>query len=407
MRLTDVFSETAAALSSNKARSGLTMLGIVIGISSVIALVGVGQGATASVTASISSLGSNLLVVSPGSSSTAGPVSGGAGSAETLTVADGTAIKSNVSDAEAVAPVLSKRYQVTATSNNTNTSVLGTTADYAAVRDLTIDSGNFLSDQQDQQGALVAVLGPTVRDTLFGTDANAINQFIKINGVQFKVIGVTKAKGGSGFTTPDNNIYVPLLTAQRYLAGVTASISEIDIEASSAATINEAQAEITALLLTRHNISDPTNADFTVVNQADIVSSLSTVTSTLTLLLGAIAGISLLVGGIGIMNMMLTTVTERTREIGLRKAIGAKSRDISVQFLTEAIMLTFIGGLIGVTLGLGIAITITRLGIITATVTWQSVVLSFGVSALVGIVFGFYPAQRAAKLKPIEALKYE
>lgn len=407
MILQDLLGETYSALSGNKVRSGLTMLGIVIGISSVITLVGVGQGATASVTSSISALGSNLLIVSPGASRAAGPVSAGAGSATTLTQADADAVKSGVPDAKAVAVELTRRYQVTYKGNNTNTSITGTEPAYTEVRNVTIDQGDFISDEQVKTYAKVAVLGPTTRDNLFGVGAtNVIGQTIKINKVQFKIIGITVAKGGSGFTNPDDAIYIPVTAAQRYLAG-NSSISSIDIEATSADTVTSAQQEVTDLLLSRHHIDDPTQADFSVLNQADVVSSLSSVTGTLTLLLGAISGISLLVGGIGIMNMMLTTVTERTREIGLRKAIGAKRSDISIQFLVEAIMLTFTGGVLGVLLGWGIATILTNTGAATATVTWQSVGLAFGVSALVGIVFGFYPAQRAAALRPIDALKYE
>jgi len=406
MIINDLLSETYSALYGNKARSGLTILGIVIGITSVIVLVGVGQGATSSITSSISNLGSNLLEVSPGASRFAGPVWGGGGSATTLTQADAKAVKSEITDISALAVVLSKRYQVTYKGNNTNVSVIGTEPSYANIRDVSIDSGSFIVDQQQKEYSKVAVIGPTVRDDLFGTDVDPVGQTIKINKIQFKVIGLTQAKGGSGLTSSDNNIYVPLGTAQRFLAGKT-SISEIDVQVASASSLSTAKQEITDLLLSRHHITDSTQADFSVLNQADLVSSLSSITTTLTYLLGAIAGISLLVGGIGIMNMMLTTVTERTHEIGLRKAIGAKSRDISIQFLTEAVMLTFIGGIIGIILGWAIAVIVTKLGLVTSMVTWWSVWLAFGVSALVGIVFGYYPAKRAAALKPIDALKYE
>lgn len=405
MTMSDLWSETYSALSSNKARSGLTVLGIVIGISSVIALVGVGQGATASITSSISALGSNLLVVTPGVSKT-GLVRGSAGSATTLTQDDANAIKSQVFDAAATATGVTGRYQVTYRGNNSNTQVTGTEPSYAAIRNVSIASGSFITSQNLTSYSRVAVLGPTAAKNLFTASTDPIGQTIKINKIQFKVIGVTVAKGGSGVANADNAIYVPLTTAQRYLAG-SSSISEIDIQATSQNTINAAEEEVTSLLLGRHHISDPSQADFSILNQADIVSSLSSVTDTLTLLLGAIAGISLVVGGIGIMNMMLTTVTERTREIGLRKAIGAKKRDITQQFLAESIALTFIGGLLGIVLGWLIAYGVTSAGIVTATVTWQSILLAFGVSAAVGVVFGYYPALRAASLKPIDALKYE
>ncbi|MBU6389410.1 ABC transporter permease [Patescibacteria group bacterium] len=406
MTVQDLFIETYSALSANKVRSGLTILGIVIGISSVIALVGVGQGATSSITSRISSLGSNLLEVIPGAPRNAGPVSLGFGNATTLTPDDAAAIKKDVPDAAAVAAELTRRYQATYKGNNTNTQVIGTEPSYPQIRNVQIDSGSFITNQQEKTYAKVAVIGPTTRDNLFGTGADPIGKTVKINKVQFKIIGVTVSKGGSGFNNSDDAFYIPITTAQRYLAG-SASITAVDVQAKDQNSISAAQQEITTLLLSRHRISDPTQADFNVLNQADLESSLSSVTTTLTLLLGAIAGISLLVGGIGIMNMMLTTVTERTREIGLRKAIGAKSADISLQFLVEAIVLTFLGGAIGILLGWGIADLVTSFGVVTASVTWQSVLLSFGVSALVGIVFGFYPASRAAGLKPIDALKYE
>jgi len=406
MKLSDLAEETYSSLSSNKARSFLTILGIVIGISSVIALVSVGQGATASVTANISNLGSNLLLIYPGSSRNAGPVSGGAGSAQTLTLDDAKAIQRNVSSVSAVAAELSRRYQITYKGNNTNSQVVGTEPSYAQIRNVEVQSGYFITDEQVKSYAKIAIIGPTIRDELFGTGVDPIGQSIKINQIQFKVVGVTKSKGGTGFNNSDNSIYVPISTAQRFLAGRT-SISDIDVQAASQSQINTAQQEITTLLLSRHNISDPTAADFSITNQADIVSSLSSATGTLTLLLGAIAGISLLVGGIGIMNMMLTTVTERTREIGLRKAIGAKRADITAQFLAESVALTFIGGIIGIILGIIASSLISRFGSFQTAITWQSILLAFGVSALVGIIFGYYPAQRAAKLNPIEALRYE
>ena len=238
-------------------------------------------------------------------------------------------------------------------------------------------------------------------------DTEAVGQIIRIKGIQFTVIGVTISKGTTGFNNQDDAIYVPFSDAQLFLQGDTSYVSNISISAVSADVMTQVQADITALLLARHKISDPTAADFNVLNQASIVSAASSVTSTFTILLGAVAGISLVVGGIGIMNMMLTTVTERTREIGLRKAIGAKRKDISTQFLVEAVALTVIGGTIGVILGWLIAYGITYFGILQASISTSSVLLAFGVSAGIGIVFGYYPARRAAGLNPIEALRYE
>ena len=407
MTIKDTLEETYTALSANKTRSGLTVLGIVIGIASVIALVSIGQGATSSIQSSIQSLGSNLLVITPGAQRTPGGfgVSGGRGGAKTLTPDDAAAITS-VTNVKEVASEVSGRYQVTAAGTNTNTSVDGVSASYADIRNVQIGEGSFITDEQSTSLAKVAVLGPTARDDLFGVGAEALGQTIRINGLEFKVVGITVAKGGSGFNNPDDMIYIPVVTAQRFLAGNT-YLTTIDVQAVSADSMTQAQADITSLLLTRHHIADSTQADFSVLNQADILASASSITATLTYLLGAIAGISLLVGGIGIMNMMLTTVTERTREIGLRKAIGAREGDISRQFLAESIALTVVGGVIGIILGSIISFAVNYSGIVKTSVSFGAVALSFGVSALIGIAFGYYPARRAATLNPIDALKYE
>ncbi len=411
MKIQNTLHETYTALSANKIRSGLTMLGIIIGIGSVITLVSVGQGASASISSSIQSLGSNLIEIFPGAQRSPGGfgVSGGRGGAKTLTQTDADAILSQVSNISSVASEVSGRYQVVGTGNNTNTTVDGVTSAYAQIRNISIDQGSFISDQDNISLNKVAVLGPTVVTDLFGVETQAsdvIGQTIKINNQQFTIIGVTLAKGTSGPGNQDDMIYVPAITAQRFLSG-NQYLTAIDIEAASTDAMTQVQNDITTLLLARHNIGDPTQADFNVLNQASILASASTITATLTYLLGAIAGISLLVGGIGIMNMMLTTVTERTREIGLRKAIGAKKRDITRQFLAEAVALTLIGGLIGIVLGSGISIFISYTKIVNTVLSWQSILLAFGVSAVIGIAFGYYPARRAASLNPIEALRYE
>ena len=407
MKTQDILQETFFALLSNKARSGLTILGIVIGIGSVIAMVSVGQGAQSSIESSIQSIGSNLVMIMPGVQRGVGmQVSSGRGSAQTLTQTDADAIQNEITLAKAVAPELSGRYQVTAKGKNTNTSILGTTAAYPAVRNVKIDTGSFISDQNVRSMSKVAVIGPVARDDLFGENANPIGQTIRIKKVDFKIIGITKAKGGSGFSNQDDMIFIPLSTVQRFLAG-SDYVSTISVQAIDQNSMTTMQEQITSLLLSRHNISNPQLADFSIMNLTDIVANASSITNTLTILLGSIAGISLIVGGIGIMNMMLTTVTERTREIGLRKAIGAKKKDISLQFLTEAIMLTFIGGVVGVALGWIISILVSSFAGITTSISLSTVLLAFGVSAAIGIIFGYYPARKAASLNPIEALRYE
>ena len=410
MKISDLFEETTSALTANKMRSSLTILGIVIGIASVIAMVAIGTGSQSSIDASIQSLGSNLILVMPGfqRGAGAGPVSAGRGGATTLTQADADAIQSQVTGISAIAPSLSKRYQVTASGNNTNTSVTGTVSAYAQVRNEQMATGSFISDQDIASLSKVAVIGPTTESDLFGAGVDATGQSIRINNLNFTVIGVLKAKGGTGFSNQDDIIFVPISTAQQYMAGNSNNyLSEIDIEASNQSSMTSIQTQVTNLLLSRHNITNPTLADFQVLNQQSIVNSASSVTNTFTILLASIAGISLVVGGIGIMNMMLTTVTERTKEIGLRKAIGADAKDINLQFLTESFMLTLIGGIIGIALGWGAAWCITKFSGTATSVSMTSIILAFGVSAVIGIVFGYYPARRASKLNPIEALRYE
>ncbi len=406
MLIFDLFEENFFAIISNKARSGLTILGIVIGVGSVVAMVSIGQGTTISIKESIQSIGSNLLMVYPGVQRGFGAeISGGRGSSQTLTMEDADAIK-DLAFINAVAPEVSRRYQVTAKGTNTNTSVIGTVSSYTQIKNLGIDIGGFISSQDVNNFSRVAVLGPMSRDDLFGEGADPIGQKIKINKIEFTVVGVSVAKGGTGFGSQDDVIYIPISTAQRFLSGNN-SVTTIDIQAQDEKDMTTVQEQVSALLLARHNISDPLLADFSIMNQADILNTLSSVTGTLTFLLGAIAGISLVVGGIGIMNMMLTTVTERTKEIGLRKAIGAKNKDISWQFLSEATTLTFVGGIIGIALGWIASIAVSRFGGITTSVSITSILLAFGVSGLIGIIFGYYPARSAALLNPIEALRYE
>jgi putative ABC transport system permease protein len=369
-------------------------------------MIAIGNGAQATIEGSIQSLGSNLLIVRPGAER--GPstgVSAGRGSAKTLTQSDVDAL-AQLTDVKAVAPEVTGRYQVTAKGTNTNTSISGVTAAYADVRNIAVSDGTFITDQQVKSSIKNAVIGPTVATDLFPNGDNPIGQTIHINNMLFTITGVTTAKGGSGFGNQDDIIFIPLTTAQRYLSG-DMYISTISIQAAAQNSMATLQSDATSALLDRHHINDAALADFTILNQSDIVSAASSITSTFTMLLGAVAGISLLVGGIGIMYMMLTTVTERTREIGLRKAIGAKRSDINSQCLVEAIVLTVTSGVIGIMLGWGIAFLVTKLGIIKTSVSLGSVLLAFGVSVAIGIVFGYYPARRASRLHPIDALRYE
>ena len=407
MSIYDLLQEALAALTANKARSSLTILGIVIGIGSVIAMVSIGQGAQGQIQANIQSLGSNLINVSPGFQRGVGEhARSGRGSATTLTSEDAEVIAEQVPYVAAVAPSVTGRYQIVQKAQNTNTQVIGTVETYPQIRNIEMESGSFISERNIASRAKVVVLGPTTRDDLFGEGVNPMGQKIKINRLSFTVIGITKAKGGSGFTNQDDRVFIPISTAQRFLSG-NDYVNNISVQATEERAMAQVQESITQLLLARHNIASPELADFSVINQADIVQAATAVTNTFTILLASIAGISLLVGGIGIMNMMLTTVTERTREIGLRKAIGAKKGDISRQFLAESVMLTFLGGAIGIALGMILAFAVSQFAGIPTKVALSSIILAFGVSAAIGLIFGYYPARRAAQLNPIEALRYE
>lgn len=405
-----IVKESASTLLLNKMRTGLAIMGIVIGIGSVIALLSIGKASTASVQNQIQSLGVNLLTVQPGRASS-GLVRGAQGGGTTLTYEDALKLASDktLTAIKTVAPVYSSRSQVIYGDSNTNTQVYGITPEYMLVRSLTLTTGAQITQNDLSSNSNVAIIGPTTLTDLFGENANdndAIGQVIKIGNLNFTIIGVTKSKGGSGFTNQDDAIYIPLTTAQKKLFGVK-YVNSILVEAASQEVMTQAMNQIGYTLLERHHIKEVASADFSIRNQQDMLETASSITGTLTSLLSGVAAISLLVGGIGIMNIMLVTVTERTREIGLRKALGAKDKLIITQFLTESVILTFVGGIIGIILGILLAFIYSKTSSSLFVISTSSILLAFVVSAVIGIVFGWYPARQAAKLQPIEALRYE
>ena len=401
------------SLGANKLRSGLTMLGIIIGVGAVIALMSIGRGAQASILASIQANGTNLLYVTPGSSNQGG-VNQGQGSAATLTLNDAVAI---AADAPAIADVAASwdaGGQVVYKGNNSRTRVTGVTPTFASVQNVTVNDGEWLTDVQVTDKSTVVVLGPTLAGTLFG-DAEPVGQTVRVNGVPFKVIGVTVAKGGNGFGSQDNGMFMPITTVESRLENSgrfrgQVLVADLYVQVKDASQIQAAITQISDILRTRHKLTTG-NDDFTIVNQADILKTLTATTDTLTLFLGGVAAISLVVGGIGIMNIMLVSVTERTREIGIRKAIGAKKRDILVQFLAEAIVLSLAGGLIGIAMGWGASQLVSGISLggapLKTVVDPDTVLLATIFSSLIGLFFGIYPANRAAGLNPIDALRFE
>jgi len=422
------------ALTINKLRTILTMLGIIIGVAAVIALVSIGNGVRQRMNSMVTSMGTNLLTVSSGQGM-GGPGGGGPGgpppgeeddsqsdlkekAAEPLTMRDIEALSdpSQVSHLVAVAPTYGVGSQsvIRDQAEAKSVSITGVSADYESVRNVTLERGRFINESDVEQRARVAVIGSEVAEKLFATNESPVGETIRISGMTFEVVGVLPASGEGGFGNPDNTVLVPLSTAQTRLGHAGAfrgslKVSNAYIQVDSENNMDAAEAEVTAVLRERHRLGDEYKNDFRISNQAQMLEFGNTMATTLTAFLGSIAGVSLLVGGIGVMNIMLVSVTERTREIGIRKAVGARRRDIMLQFLVEAMVLSLIGGFMGIALGYGIArllpVLISELR--STVVTMNSILLATGFSAAIGLFFGVYPATRAARLRPIEALRYE
>ena len=381
-------------LRTSRLRAALTMLGVVIGVASVVALVGVGQGTTANITNRLASLGTNLLTISPTGSSTAKP----------LTLDDAAAV-AKVDGVAAVAPEVQTSATVIVGARSVTTSLIGTSADYATVRAYDVWQGSFLTVPTVDAGLRVVVLGATAASDL-GLDATSLGSTISIDGLPFRVIGILQPKGGSGFQNPDDEVLVPLAAVHKYFVGGD-TVRTIGVSVASNDQMTDVTNAITALLRDRHELAATDTADFSVFNQTQLLDAASSMSGTLTLLLGGIASISLVVGGIGIMNIMLVSVRERTREIGIRKAVGARGRDILAQFLIEALTLSLLGGLIGVAVGLGVSALIGQLAGWGFQFNPSTVAAAVLFSLAVGVVFGVWPARQAARLDPINALRYE
>jgi putative ABC transport system permease protein len=394
------------ALARNKLRTVLTALGMIIGVAAVISMVSIGTGARTSVEQQISSAGTNLIMVMAGSFNQGG-VRSGTGNVTSLTADDAKAILRDVPGIRWVAPGVNTRGQVVAANQNWATSIQGTDVDFTSMRAWPLLTGSFFTSEEVRQAAKVAVLGTTVRDQLFGAGADPVGEIIRIQNQPFRVIGVLAGKGqGQMGQDQDDAVYMPYTTVQKKLLGIT-NVQMINVSAARAGTSAAISDKIVDLLRVRHRLAPGADDDFTIRTMEELSSILTATTTTMTLLLASIAAVSLIVGGIGIMNIMLVSVTERTREIGLRLALGARGGDVLVQFLVEAVVLSLVGGLLGVLLGLGIS------GGLAAFMKWPtaispgSIALAFGFSAAVGIFFGFYPARKASALDPIDALRYE
>ena len=393
------------ALRRNKLRSGLTALGIIIGVAAVVAMVAVGNGAQASITKQVAALGENLLTVFAGSKRSGG-VSSGLGSASTITLADVEAILREVPDVIAVSPEISSSAQAIANGRNWSTSIVGESPEYLRIRDWKLAAGSMFTEREVRSAAKVAVIGSKTALELFGP-LNPVGQSVRVKNIPFVITGLLETKGaGMAGQNQDDRLIIPYTTAMKRITG-DRYLRSVNLQIRQADRVEIAQAQITSLLRQRHRLVAGQSDDFNIFNQKDIADTVSAVTGTVKLLLGAISSLSLVVGGIGIMNIMLVSVTERTREIGIRMAVGAQPSAIQLQFLIEAVTLSLLGGLIGVALGVGISVFVGKAGTFQPVVSAESILLAFGVSFVIGVFFGFYPARKAAALDPIDALRYE
>jgi putative ABC transport system permease protein len=411
MLLTQNILTALRSLMANKLRSGLTILGIVIGVAAVVALMAIGNGATSDITSQIQSSGTNLLSIQSGRMQRQ-QASGAPPAFSALTYKDYQALNAALTDIAGIAPVYQASSTVVFENDSYSVSVTGTSEDYLKVYSYEMERGRFFTADERQTNKQVAVLGATTAGELF-PNSEAVGQTVKIDDVRFTVVGVLKAKGSSGFSDPDDIVLIPLETGYLKLFGANAirdgqkTVSSIAVSAASAEAVDTVTAQINFIMRRQHKIEPGAEADFRVQSQSDLLETLSTVTATLTTFLGAIAAISLLVGGIGIMNITLVSVSERTREIGLRKAVGARKDLILLQFLVETMTLSLLGGVVGILLGVGIAEMVSALGLINSLVTASSILLAFSFSLGIGLFFGLYPAYRAANLHPMEALRSE
>lgn len=389
------------SLFANKLRSFLAMLGIIIGVSAVISLLSLGAGAQKQISEQVSSMGTNILSIRPGSRNTGGISSN---AVNTLKLEDAEALVTEVDEVEAVSPVASGNYQIKYFNKNTSSNVNGVASTYFLIRNIKADKGRLFNSNEGESGMRIAVIGSQVKEDLFG-NSDAVDETIKIKGINFKVVG-TLEKKGDGMSSPDENIYIPYNVAMKQLIGIDTPRS-VDVKGFDGVDMAQVEEKIKVVLRKKHQLPENAEDDFMIFNMAEMIKQSESFTQIFTFLLGGIAGISLIVGGIGIMNIMLVTVTERTREIGIRKAIGAKEKDILRQFLIESVVMTTSGGLIGILLGYSISKLIGIFVPFPPIVTMTSIIVSISFSTVVGIFFGYYPAKRAAKLDPIEALRYE